>query len=172
MASLDIAGLQAHLVDIAMLAWLLISMLVGLARGLIFETLSLVGWGVAYFAALWATPLLAARLPVDEPGSALNHAAAFACAFFVVLLAWGLATRLVRMLVRATPLSLPDRVLGAGFGAARGVLVLLAVAAVVSITPAADTHPWKQSRCAAWLNVALHGMKPLLPNEISKHLPA
>ena len=47
------------------------------------ETLSLVGWGVAYFAALWALPMLAPRLPVGEPGSAMNYAAAFACAFFV-----------------------------------------------------------------------------------------
>jgi len=172
MASIDLAGLQAHWVDIAMFTWLALSMLVGLARGLVFETISLVGWGVAYFGAHWALPWLAPQLPLGEPGSALNHAAAFLCGFIAVLLAWSLAARLVRLLVRATPLSLPDRVLGAGFGALRGVVVLMALASVVGLTPMAASHAWSQSLGAAWLNVALHGLKPLLPNEILQHLPA
>ena len=54
MVSVDFLGLRAHWVDLAMLLWLVVSMLVGLARGLVFEMLSLIGWGVAYFAALWA----------------------------------------------------------------------------------------------------------------------
>lgn len=172
MGSFDIASLQAHWVDVSMLLWMLLSVLIGLARGLIFETLSLLGWGVAYFAAQWVLPLLAPHLPVGEPDSMLNHAVAFGCAFFVVLLMWGLATRMVRLLVQWTPLKLPDRVLGAGFGAVRGLLVLLAVAAVVGLTPMAGSSAWKQSQGAAWLNVALHGLKPLLPPEFSQHLPA
>ena len=168
----DLANLQAHWVDLAMLAWLALSMLIGLARGLVFETFSLIGWGVAYFAAHWAVPMLAPHLKVGEPGSELNHAAAFGCAFVVVLVTWSLATRLVRLLVRATPLNLPDRLLGAGFGAVRGLLVLLAVATVVGFTPIVGSLAWQHSKGAAWLNVALHGLKPLLPSEISQHLPA
>lgn len=172
MASIDLSVLQAHWVDIAMLAWLALSMLVGLARGLVFETISLLGWGVAYFGAHWLLPWVAPHLPVGEPGSALNHAAAFLCGFIAVLLAWSLAARLVRLLVRATPLSLPDRVLGAGFGALRGIVVLMALAYVVGLTPMAETHAWSQSHGAAWLNVALNGLKPLLPAEFSQYLPA
>ena len=172
MDSIALADLQAHWVDVAMLAWLAVSMLVGLARGLVFETISLLGWGVAYFGAHWALPWVAPHLPVGEPGSTLNHAAAFLCGFIAVLLAWSLAARLVRLLVRATPLSLPDRVLGAGFGALRGVVVLMALASVVGLTPLAASLACRQSHCAAWLNGALHGLKPLLPNELLQHLPA
>jgi len=172
MASIDLAGLHAHWVDLAMLAWLALSMLIGLVRGLIFETFSLLGWGVAYFGAQWAVPLLAPYLPVESTGSALNHAAAFLCAFFAILLGWGLLSRLVRVLVRATPLSLPDRVLGAGFGVMRGLLVLLAIATMISLTPMATSSAWQRSQCATWLNVALQGLRPWLPNSISSHLPA
>jgi membrane protein required for colicin V production len=172
MPAFDLAALQTHWIDLAMLAWLIVSMLVGLVRGLVYESFSLLGWAVAYFAAHWAVPLVAPRLPVGEPGSDTNHAAAFVCAYFAVLLAWGLATRLVRLLVRATPLDLPDRMLGAGFGVARGVLVLLAVATFVGLTPMAASAAWRQSQCAAWLNVALQGLKPLLPNDLSQYLPA
>ncbi len=171
MGEVDFLGLRAQWVDLAMLLWLVVSMLVGLARGLVFETLSLIGWAVAYFAALWAAPLLAPRLPLGEPGSTLNHAAALLCAFSVGLLAWALLTRLVRLLVRATPLNLPDRVLGAGFGAARGLMLLLAFASLIGLTPMAGSAAWQSSQGAAWLNAALHGIRPLLPNELSQHLP-
>ena len=172
MEAIDFASLQTHWVDLAMLCWLVASMLIGLVRGLVFEAFLLIGWGVAYFSAHWTSPLLAPHLPLGEPDSALNHGVAFLCAFVVVLLAWGMASRLVRAMVRATPLDLPDRVLGAGFGAMRGLLVLLAVATVVGLTPLAGSLAWQRSQCVAWLNGALHGLKPLLPNELSQHLPA
>jgi membrane protein required for colicin V production len=170
MGAIDFLSLRAQWVDLAMLLWLVVSMLIGLARGLVFETLSLIGWAVAYFAALWAAPMIAPLLPLGEHGSTLSHAAALLCAFVVVLLAWGLLTRLVRLLVRATPLNLPDRVLGAGFGAARGLVLLLAFATVAGFTPIAGSAAWRRSQGAAWLNGALHDIKPLLPSELSQHL--
>jgi membrane protein required for colicin V production len=134
--------------------------------------LSLAGWVAAYFGAHWAAPMLAPHLPLGAPGSTLNHAAAFLIAFVGVLFAWGLAARLLRRLLHATPLGLPDRALGAGFGVLRGLVVLLALATVISLTPLAASQAWRRSQGAAWLNVALHGLKPLLSNEISQHLPA
>jgi membrane protein required for colicin V production len=159
-------------VDAVLLGVLVLSALVGLVRGLVFELFSLVGWLVAYFAAQWFAPVLAPHLPVGQPGSALNHGAAFACAFIAALIVWGLAARLARMLVRATPLSLVDRLLGACFGLARGAVVLLAVATVVGLTPLARSVAWQQSLGGAWLQAGLQGIKPLLPAEVSQHLPA
>ncbi len=170
MAAFDLASLQTHWVDVAMLGWLLVSMLIGLARGLVFEAFSLAGWVVAYFGAQWAAPLLAPYLPLDSIAG--KHVAALVCAFVAILFAWALAARVVRMLVHATPLRLPDRVLGAGFGVLRGLLVLLAVATVVGHTPAAAAGAWQRSQGAAWLNAALRGVKPLLPDDLSQHLPA
>jgi membrane protein required for colicin V production len=172
MGSFDLANLQSHWVDLAMFGWLLVSMVIGLVRGVVFETFSLLGWGVAYFAAQWTWPLLAPYLPLGGPRSEPNHVAAFLCVFVAVLLVWSVASRLARMLVRATPLGLPDRVFGAGFGVLRGVLVLLVGAAVIGLTPMAQSLAWKHSEFAPWLNAALHELKPLLPDEISKHVPA
>ena len=66
---------QLGWVDLAMLGVLLLSLVLGLLRGFVFEVLSLVGWVVAYFAAQWLAPVWAPHLPVGDPGSALNHAA-------------------------------------------------------------------------------------------------
>ena len=83
-------------VDACLLGVLLLSILVGAIRGLVFELLSLAGWLVAYFVALWAMPELAPRLPIGTTGSSLNLAASFACAFIVTLIVWSLLSRLVR----------------------------------------------------------------------------
>ena len=112
-------------VDIGLLLFMALSIVVGLVRGVVFEILSLAGWVVAYIAAQLLTPLVQPHTSIGQPGSALNHAVAFACVFLVSLVLWGLGARLVRLLIRATPLSSLDRLLGAAFGLVRGLLVLL-----------------------------------------------
>lgn len=159
-------------VDVSLLVFIALSVVFGLVRGLVFELLSAVGWVVAFFAAQWLTPRAAPYLHVGEPGSDLNHGVTFACAFIATLIAWSLAARLMRALIHATPLSLLDRVLGAGFGLVRGALVLLALASAIGLTPLRKSLAWQQSEGATWLNAALHGIKPLLPPDLSRHLPA
>lgn len=157
-------------IDWAMLAVLALSVVVGLVRGFVFECLSLLGWVVAWFAAWWAAPQLAPQLPVGAAGSALNLALALAISFVAALVAWTLLARLIRLLIHATPLSLPDRLLGGGFGALRGAVLLLAVAAVVAMTPAAQSAGWRHSKGARWLAQTLQALKPLLPDPAARWL--
>lgn len=159
-------------VDWALLAVLGVSVLIGLVRGFVFECLSLAGWLVAWFAAQWGAPWLAVRLPVGAPGSALNHGAAFLLAFVAALVLWALLARLVRMLIHATPLSIPDRLLGAGFGALRGGVLLMALCTVVLLTPAAQSAAWRGSQGGPWLAQGLSWLKPLLPASAARLLPA
>lgn len=158
-------------VDATMLALLLLSMLVGLVRGFVFECLSLAGWLVAWFGAQWASPQLAPHLPVGAPGSGLNLSAAFILCFIAALLVWSLLSRLIRMLIHATPLSVPDRLLGAGFGLLRGLVLLLAVATAVLLTPASQSQGWLASHGARWLGHSLQALKPLLPEPAASLLP-
>ena len=158
--------------DIGLLVFLALSMLIGLMRGFVFELLSLAGWFVAYFAARFGTPTAQPWLHIGESGSSLNYGATFACAFIAALIVWGLMARLARMLVRATPLSLVDRLLGAMFGALRASVLLLAVATVVGLTPAVRSSVWQQSQGAALLQGVLDGIRPLLPGEFGRYLPA
>lgn len=161
---------QIGWVDAAMLAALLVSVLVGIVRGFVFELLSLAGWLAAWFAAQWLAPVAAPYVPIGVPGSALNLGAAFAVVFVVALIAWAIAARLIRLLLHATPLSLPDRGLGAVFGLLRGIVLLLAVAAVVGLTPAVKSPAWQHSRGAGMLSALLDGLLPLLPPQIASQL--
>jgi membrane protein required for colicin V production len=157
-------------VDWMFLGILLLSIVVGLLRGLVFEVLSLLGWLVAYVAAQWLAPAVAPHLPIGKAGSALNHAAAFASTFIAALIVCSLLARLLRAVIRATPLSPVDRALGATFGVVRALVLMLAITTVVMLTSLAQSQTWRASHGAAWLNDALRGIRPVLPASIGEHL--
>ena len=162
---------EVGIIDWAMLAVLAVSVLLGLWRGLLLEVAMLVGWVVAYFVAQWFAADLAPHLPVGTPGSGANRAAAFAVVFVLALIVWGLGAKLVRMLVHATPLSIVDRVGGAAFGVLRGGVVLIAVATLVALTPAAQSPLWQSSTGARWTTATIAFIKPLLPHDLRQWLP-
>lgn len=148
--------------DWALLAVLGLSLLVGLWRGLVFELMSLAGWVLAWWCARTWSATVAEQLPVGMAGSVLRLAAAYALTFTVTLLCCALLARLLRGLVAATPLSGIDRLLGAGFGLARGVLVLLVAATVLMWTPAAKASWWQASQGAAWLTSLVRVLRPMV----------
>jgi membrane protein required for colicin V production len=150
-------------VDLFFLGLWLLSAAVGFWRGLFFEVMSLVGWVVAYVVAVWASPVVAPHVPLGTPGGALNQLTSFIATFVATLIFWALLSRLFRMLLRATPLSLVDRLLGGIFGLARGLILALAVFTVVGWTPWARSDVWVQSQVRPWLAAARDTLIPLLP---------
>lgn len=153
-------------VDWVLLAILLISLLAGLWRGLVFELFSLIGWVVAFFAAQWLTPSVAAMLPLQGLSDPMRYAVGFALTFLVCVLAAGLVASLSRKLVAVVGLQPIDRLLGAAFGALRGLVMLLALAVVIDLTPFKRAAWWEQSEIAAWLAVVVAGLKPVLPEPL------
>ena len=149
-----------------MLGVVAFSAVVGIWRGFTFELLSLGGWFFAYVAARWLQPWAAGELPIGEPGSLLNHGAAFACVFIVALIAWSFVAKGISALIKKTPLSPVDRLLGAVFGVLRAGIVLLVFATVIGYTPAARAPAWRESAGATMLEAALQALLPLLPEGV------
>ena len=163
---IDIGWADIGWVDIAMCAFLALSVIVGLTRGVVFELLSLTGWFAAYFAARWFAPFVLPYIQVGTPGSNLNQGLALVSVFIAALVTWSLVARLVRLLIRATPLSALDRLIGSVFGLLRGMLVLMVVVLIVGVTPAAKSAAWHRSQGAVWLNAAVQEVKPWLPFQV------
>ncbi|MES2889337.1 MAG: CvpA family protein [Pseudomonadota bacterium] len=149
---------------------LLLSVVVGCMRGLVFEVMSLAGWVVAYAVAVWFAPQWAPSLPIGRPGSAVNTLAAYSAVFLGVLIVWGLTATMLRWLIHATPLSVIDRLFGGFFGLLRGALILLCVTTAVAFLPWSQSATWRTSPSAQWLNEALLTLRPWLPIEMSRFM--
>ena len=168
---MNLAGLDIQLawVDIVLLAVFLLSVLVGLWRGFVFEIVSLLGWLVAFIIANSAGPFLADLVPFGADAQ-VRLWAAYIIVFVLVLLTCTLLARMLRALVSATPLSFVDHLLGGAFGVVRGALILVVVATLVTLSPYANSTTWKNSHGALWLGLALEGLKPILPQSLNVHI--
>ena len=156
--------------DWILLAVMLLSMLLGLWRGLVFEVISLASWVVAFFLAQWLAPDVAQVLPMAGATEPIRYAAGFVAVFVGCLVAGGIIAFVIKKLLAAVGLGFLDRLLGGAFGLLRGLVVVLAVAVVVQMTPLDSAAFWKASQGARWAETALAALKPLMPQEFGKYL--
>jgi membrane protein required for colicin V production len=157
-------------VDLSLLAILGVSVLVGLWRGFVFEIVSLLGWVIAFVLANTLAPLLSPLLPWGEAGTPERFWVSYVLVFLLVLILCGILARLMRALISATPLTFIDRLLGGAFGVARGAVVLVIVAMLVTLSPFAHSSSWRQSHGALWLGQAIESLKPVLPQSLNVHI--
>ncbi|NCF43287.1 MAG: CvpA family protein, partial [Proteobacteria bacterium] len=114
---------MSHL-DYIIIGIVLLSSIFGFSRGLIREAFSLASWVAAFLFGIWFGPPLAAEYS-DYLGEAqLGQIVAFLVVILGTLAAasmlqWGLGQIITR-----TGMSSTDRILGFGFGAARGGLLV------------------------------------------------
>src|SRR5205085_2175834 len=86
-------------------------------------------------------PMLDGKIAVPS----LRIAASYALVFLAGLVIGGVVTAIVSSLVRKSPLSGVDRMVGGGFGAVRGLLIAVMMVWLVGMTPARQDPWWGQS---------------------------
>lgn len=150
---------------------LVVSLLVGAWRGLVFEVISVVSWIAAFVLAQWFAPAVAHWLPISSTNEALRYGIGFVLVFVGTIFAGSLIAFVVKKLLAAVGLSPADRMLGAAFGVVRGVVILLALTVVVGMTPFKSAPWWQESEGAKLAGVALHGLKPVLPEDFGQYIP-
>lgn len=156
--------------DYAVAGVLVLCILFGLWRGLVREVVSILGWVIAFLAAnLFAGPLGQA-LPSEIPTPELRLAIAFMAIFVCSLAITTLLGLLLSKMVKAVGLEGLDRTLGALFGTAKGVLILLAVALLAGLTSAPRQSYWRDSISGETLARCAIAFKPLLPPTFAERL--
>lgn len=160
------------LTDWLLLGVLTASLLLGFWRGLIYEVLSLAGWIAAFFVAQWLAADVIGLLPfVQGAAASVQYAVAFVVVFVATLFATGVLSWLIKKLIDAVGLRPVDRSLGAVFGLVRGVVVLLAVTVLLQLLGMTSEPWWQDAAGPVWLETALNGLKPLLPQKFLDFLP-
>lgn len=155
--------------DWFLLAALVISIVIGILRGFTREVLGLVTWIVAIAAALWLAPSTVGWLEPHVATPSLRIASSYALVFFGVLVLGAIVTTVVSMLVRKSPLSGVDRMVGGGFGLLRGVLVAVMLVWLVGMTPARQDPWWKESMFIPRLEWLAAGFNALMPDSWQKY---
>ena len=151
---------------------LLLSMLLGAWRGLVYELMSLAAWVAAFVLAQWLAQDVAQMLPfLQSAAEKVRYAAAFVLVFVLTLFAAGFLSWLLKKVVETVGLRPVDRALGALFGVARGVLLLLVATVVVQLLGMASQPWWQEAQGPVWLDVLLNGLKPVLPEALRVYLP-
>ena len=146
------------------------SLAVGAWRGLVREAISILGWVIAFLAANLLAGPLGPAMPQAIPSAELRVAAAFAAVFVASLVVTTLLGLLLSKIVKAVGLGGLDRLLGALFGAGRGLLIVLAAALLAGLTGAPRQPLWKDSATGALLAQAALALKPLLPHTLAERL--
>ena len=156
--------------DYIVIAVVAASVLLGIWRGVVGEIIALVAWVLAFFAARWWGDEVANSVLNAIRDPALRLVAAWVLIFIVVLMLMALLRLAIRGLLKALGLSPTDRLLGMIFGVARGLVIVLALVVVGSMTMAAQQNWWVEAYFSAPLETAVMAGKPWLPEEIAKRI--
>jgi membrane protein required for colicin V production len=156
--------------DYAVIGVFAISLIVGAWRGLVREIVSILGWVIAFLAANLLAGPLGPVMPDAIPTPELRVAAAFGAVFIASLILTSLAGLVLSKVIKAVGLGGLDRLLGAMFGAARGVLILVAAALLAGLTSAPSQPFWRESASGPLLARAAVALKPLLPQTLAERL--
>ncbi|MDP2226661.1 MAG: CvpA family protein [Moraxellaceae bacterium] len=132
--------MQVHTADWIILGIVMLSMAFGFFRGFVREAFALAGWVAAYVVARVFHAPLDVLLTDTITTPSLRLVAAWGGLFVTTLLLAALLGYMVFGLVERAGLRTADRLLGAGFGTARGVLLVLAI--LVLAAPFASRDAW------------------------------
>jgi membrane protein required for colicin V production len=157
--------------DFVLLVLIAGSVIMSFRKGFSRELIGLISVIVALFCGLWFYGSAGAFLMPYVSSKEIAYLCGFLLIFAGVLIAGALVGHLFSRLVKAAGLTLFDRILGAGFGAVRGLL--LAVAVIVAIVafapgrtgdgpPSAVVH----SRFAPYVIDTAHLFASLAPREL------
>ncbi|MDX3905205.1 MAG: CvpA family protein [Pigmentiphaga sp.] len=143
------------------------SVVIGLFRGLVKEILSLVAYVAAFVGAMRYGPAVYEWLVTYIENPVLRMAIGYAGVFIAVLLAVGVVNVALGLLLKATGLSLADRGMGAVFGLARGLVIVLVLVVAAGFTPMPKEAWWTEAALSPYAEQGVRAIKPYLPEQFS-----
>jgi len=152
--------------DYALLIIVALSALYSVFRGFVREVLSLAGWVLAFWVAIKYSAHLAVYLEgtIDIPG--VRFVAAFLALFLGIMVGSIFISRMVVKLVRLGGLRGFDRFIGAGFGVARGLVIVTVLVLLGSLSPLTQEPAWQQSMMVPYLQKIAGWATDKVPDEV------
>lgn len=154
--------------DYAVTGIMLVSMSLGIWRGLVYEVLSLLGWPLAFMLSRQFAGNLEPLLPVSQ--EAARVALAYVLVFIAALIAWGMLVWLFCKLARAAGLGVLDSMLGSLFGLLRGALVILVLVLLAGMSSMPEQAFWREAALSKTAEDAALLTRVWLPDSIGQRI--
>ena len=156
--------------DLTIIAIILVSMLFGLVRGFVKESISLASWILSGFIAIrYFSPLSEILLPYFESPT-LRSGIAFAALFVITLIIGAIVNFMASQMVSKTGLSGTDKTLGMIFGMARGAFIIALLVLLADFTPMPNESWWQASFMIGYFTEMADWIKTMLPQDIASRL--
>jgi len=156
--------------DLALVTVVALSALFAFVRGVIQELIALATWVIGFVAAIECAGTLAGMLPALDVAPVAKQAFAFAAILLAVMIVGAAASRMLAGVVRAIGLGFVDRMLGAAFGVARGLLAIVVFALIAGVTALPKRDWWQNSTLGQPLAQAALALRPYLPRAWAERL--
>lgn len=123
---------QLNNLDVVFLIIVGISALVGIARGMTKEVLSIIGWILAAAALFYLVPVCEPMVQKHIASKIMADIVAGLAIVIIFSIIWVLTVDKIASTIRSSTLSALDRILGFVFGAARGMIIVILIALMIS----------------------------------------
>lgn len=150
-------------VDLFIIVVVVLSALISLIRGFVKESISLVTWIAAGVIALRYYTPMADLLEPFISSVTLRQWVGGGILFLVTLIVGAIVNFIVGQLVSKTGLSGTDKALGVVFGAARGVLIVIMLVLLASLTPMPEADWWKDSTLIEYFQQMAEWVRGIIP---------
>lgn len=158
---------QLNNLDVVFLIIVGISALVGIARGMTKELLSIAGWVLAAAAVFYLVPIVEPMMAKYIASKLLANIVSGLAILIVFCIFWILTADRLGSVVRSSRLSALDRILGFVFGAARGALIVILVALLINtiIPEESKKGMFKDSQYFQLASNSAEPLKKIVPSD-------
>jgi membrane protein required for colicin V production len=158
------------LFDYAALVVIALSVLISVVRGAVREVMSIASWVASVCLAVYFAPAAATLLPARLASPSLRLGAAFVVILLVSLLLFALIALGLSRLLRKSGLSATDRALGAFFGLARALVILVVITLLAGLTTLPREPAWRDAMLSPPLEALALGVRDYLPQAVASRI--
>jgi membrane protein required for colicin V production len=139
-------------------------------RGFVRVAASLAAWVLGFLAALRFSSGLGAMLPNFGESPTTRYVVAFVAILLAVLVVGALIGFVVSRMLRAIGLGFLDRFLGAVFGLARGLIIVVFFVLLAGLTALPTKDWWQNAMLSPIFTTAALSLRPWLPKAWAERL--
>ena len=159
-------------IDLVIIAFFVISILIGIYRGFVKETLSVASWALAAFMAFKFGEQASVYIKPYITQEPLDLAIAYVAVFLVSLIVFAVISHIISQIFASSGMTGIDRSIGSIFGALRAAVILVVLILVGRFMAMDNQQWWLDSQIIPYFEPLVEWFKSFLPVDIIAKIEA